>query len=266
MRSLSRSSSWSLLLWACLFFLLGAVAGVTERRSLRVFVSGPPESGKSQFLAHEFTSKTPRVISIDVTGETAERNSDAIRTYGLEDLRSTLKRCAGFRRWHVAAQLEEDELGATFAMLAPAPRSDDDVSFSRAVGGVAIECGEASFLAPNGRLAPEVKDAFNRGRHHLLSLYMATQRPSDVSRVVTASSPIKVAFGHREDRDLEFWRKEISAPIAQIIAELPQYHSIYYVQAESRVYVRDGSYRVRRILDARGAEVSSTRPKLVRQS
>jgi len=239
---------------------------VAERRSVRVFVSGPPESGKSHFLAAEFTSKTPRVISIDVTGETAERNPDAIRTYGLEDLRAALKKCAGWRRWHVAAQLEEHELGATFGMLAPAPRSDEDVSFSRAVGGLAIECGETSFLAPNGRVAPEVKDAFNRGRHHLLSLYMATQRPADVSRAVTAASPIKVAFGHREDRDLEFWRREISAPIAQVIAELPIYHSIYYVQAESRVYVRDGSYRVTRILDARGAQVSASRPKLVRQS
>ena len=239
---------------------------MAERRSLRVFVSGPPESGKSQFLASEFSSRTPRVISIDITGETAERNPDAIRTYGLDDLRGALKKCASWRRWHVAAQLEESELGPCFVMLAPAPKSDDDVSFCRAVGGVAVECGEAAFLAPNGRIEPAVKAAFNTGRHHLLSLYMATQRPADVSRVVTASSPIKVAFGHREDRDLDFWRKEISAPIADVISELPPYHSIYYVQALSRVYVRDGSYRVRRILDARGAEVSSTRPKLVRQS
>jgi hypothetical protein len=238
---------------------------MTERRSLRVFVSGPPESGKSQLLAAEFTSKTPRVISIDITGETAERNPDALRTYGLEDLRQTLKECSRWRRWHVAAQLEEHELGACFAMLAPAPKSDDAISFCRAVGGVAIECGEAAFLAPNGRLANEVKAAFNTGRHHLLSLYMATQRPANVDRVVTASSPIKVAFGHREDRDLEFWRKEISAAIADVIAELPPYHSIYYVQAENRVYVRDGSYRVRRILDARGNEISSRRPTLVRR-
>jgi hypothetical protein len=261
----SRSRSW--LLSVLLFSTSGLTAQpVTERRSLRVFVSGPPESGKSQFLAREFTSKTPRVISIDITGETAERNPDAIRTYGLEDLRATLKKCATYRQWHVAAQLDESELGDCFTMLAPAPKSDDDVSFCRAVGGVAIECGEAAFLAPNGRLEPSVKAAFNTGRHHLLSLYMATQRPADVSRVVTASSPIKVAFGHREDRDLEFWRKEISAAIADVISELPQYHSVYYVQAQSRVYVRDGSYRVRRILDARGNELSSPRPKLVRQS
>jgi len=245
---------------------LAAIPLVTERRSLRVFVSGPPESGKSQLLAHEFTSRTPRVISIDITGETAERNPDAIRTYGLEDLRSALKKCSSWRRWHVAAQLDEKELAPCFTMLAPAPKSDDDVSFCRAVGGVAIECGEAAFLAPNGRTSPEVRAAFNTGRHHLLSLYMATQRPANVDRAVTASSPLKVAFGHREDRDLDFWAREISAPIAKVIEELPQYHSIYYVQALSRVYVRDGSYRVRRILDARGTEISSRRPTLVRQS
>jgi hypothetical protein len=262
--------SWSFSSHLLLSLLCGSLLGIalrlTERSSLRVFVSGPPESGKSQFLAHEFTSRTPRVISIDITGETAERNPDAIRTYGLEDLRSALKKCASYRRWHVAARLDEKELGPTFAMLAPAPKSDEDISFPRAVGGLAIECGETAFLAPNGRTAPDVKAAWNRGRHHLLSLYMATQRPAEVDRAVTASSPIKVAFGHREDRDLEFWRKEISAPIAELISELTRYHSIFYVQAANRVYVRDGSYRVRRILDARGNEVSRARPKLVRQS
>lgn len=257
---------FSLWLFASLSFCSLEAKAMSERRSVRVFVSGPPESGKSALLAHDFTSRTPRVISIDITGETAERNPDAIRTYGLEDLRSTLKKCTGWRRWHVAAQLGEHELEPCFTMLAPAPKSDDDISFCRAVGGVAIECGEAAFLAPNGRIAPAVKAAFNTGRHHLLSLYMATQRPADVSRVVTASSPIKVAFGHREDRDLDFWRKEISAPIAELISELPQFHSIYYVQAENRVYVRDGSYRVRRTLDARGNEITSRRPTLVRQS
>jgi len=259
------SRSWSCALLLSFSFLLAALP-MSDRRSLRVFVSGPPESGKSQFLAHEFTSKTPRVISIDVVSEVHERNPDAIRTYGLADLRSTLKKCSTYRKWHVAAMLGDKEIAPAFAMLAPEPKSDDDISFPRAVGGVAIECGEAAFLAPNGRTSPEVRAAFNRGRHHLLSLYMATQRPAEVDRAVTASSPIKVAFGHREDRDLEFWRKEISAPIAQVIAELPQYHSIYYVQALSRVYVRDDSYRVRRILDARGNELSSPRPKLVRQS
>lgn len=236
-----------------------------ERRSTRVFVSGPPGAGKSEFLASEFTSKTPRVISIDITGETAERNPDALRTYGLEDLRSTLRECSKWRKWHVAAQLDEKELAPCFVMLAPPPKSDEDVSFCRAVGGVAIECGEGAFLAPNGRTAPEVRAAINTSRHHLLSFYIATQRPPNVDRAVTASSTIKVAFGHREDRDLEFWRKEISAAIAEVISELPQYHSIYYVQAENRVYVRDGSYRVRRILDARGNNLSP-RPKLVRQS
>lgn len=265
MRSLFRFPSLVLVFLLALLLSLPAAA-MSDRRSVRVFVSGPPESGKSEFLAREFTSKTPRVISIDITGETAERNPDAIRTYGLEDLRSALKTCAKWRKWHVAAHLGEKELPATFAMLAPAPRSDDDVSFPRAVGGLAIECGETAFLAPNGRTAPEVRAAWNRGRHHLLSLYMATQRPAEVDRAVTASSPIKVAFGHREDRDLEFWARHLSAPIAKEIEQLPRYWSIYYVQAESRVYVRDDRYRVRRILDARGNELSSPRPKLARQS
>src|SRR5882762_5693576 len=103
MRLLSRSLSWRLLLLASSISSLAAAPAVTERRSVRVFVSGPPESGKSQFLAQEFTSRTPRVISIDITGETAERNPDALRTYGLEDLRRTLTECSRWRRWHVAA-------------------------------------------------------------------------------------------------------------------------------------------------------------------
>jgi len=265
MRLLPRLLLCSSLLLLSSISSLGA-RPVSERRAVCVFVSGPPESGKSRFLASEFSSRTPRVITIDITGETGERNPDAVRTYGLPDLKSALKKCAGYRQWPVAAQLDDTDLAPTFAMLARAPRSDHDISFSRAVGGLAIACGEAAFLAPDGRTAPEVRDASNRGRHHLLSLYMATQRPANVDRAVTASSPIKVAFGHREDRDLEFWAREISPPIARVIEELPQYHSIYYVQALNRVFVRDGSYRVRRILDARGNEISSRRPKLVRQS
>lgn len=241
------------------------------RSSLRVFVSGASESGKSQALHQLFVSRMPRVISIDITGETAERNPQAEKTFGYADLCDALKTCARRgaqlrHRWHIAAYLEPHEIPRLFATLAPPISSEAATSFTRAVGGIAIECGEASYIAPNNRTPQEVRDGFHRGRHHQLSLLMATQRPAEVARCVTAEARVLIAFRHHEQLELDWWRKKTSSAVADLIAELPQYHSIYYVPASGRVHVCDASYKPYRVIDLRGRELRLADLRLVRQS
>jgi len=235
--------------------------------ALRVFASGPSGSGKSRALHALWTSRTPRVISLDLTGEVQDRNPSAIRTYGLEQLRRELIRVAHQRRsWHIAAFLEDAELPRFFAMLAPPIRSDDATSYTRLVGGVALECGEASWLAPNAGIKPEIRAAITRGRHYGISLYMAAQRPAHVDRCVTSEAHALLAFRHWEKRDLAFWADHISSGVADVIAELPLYHCVYFLPSSGKVQVLDADYRVYRILDPRGRETASSRPRLLERA
>jgi len=263
----------ALLGFAAVLAVLAAPAAAAEvsaaRSSLRVFVSGASESGKSQALHQLFVSRLPRVISLDINGEVAERSPQAERTFGYADLCEALKTCARKgaqlgHRWHIAAYLEQDEIPRLFRTLAPPINTENATSFTRAIGGIAIECGEASWLAPNNRTPPEVRDAFHRGRHHQLSLLMATQRPADVARCVTAEARVLIAFRHHETLELDWWAKRTSRAVADVIAELPQYHSIYYVPASGRVHVCDAAYRPLRVMDLRGNEVARAGPRLVR--
>jgi len=227
-----------------------------ERRNLIVFGCGRKGSGKSTLLHERFVRPSPRIISLDVTGETREQFPDAIECAGLDAVRRALRVAAekGKRRWHLAASLEPGEVRTLFAMLAPALGAGAR-SLSRDFGGIAVECGECDLIAPVSGAAPDVLSAWRRGRHHLLSLFMATQRPATCARDLTAQADVIFAFAQTEPRDVDFIARTISGPVADIVRHLPAYHCVYYTRDDGRVYVCDARRRVLRTLNTSGEPV-----------
>lgn len=227
-----------------------------KRKNRQVFVCGPTASGKSELLSSVFTQHEPRLISLDFTGEVKQRNPDAIAVYSYDDLIAELSAIAtdfrDRRRWHIAAMLDESDVPRLLHLLAPPIVAADTVGFALAIGGIALECHECDLIAPNGRTDARVTSAFKRGRHHLLSLYMATQRPSECSRVITSQAHAIVSMRQHEPRDLAWLERTTSRAIAAEIAELPPYHSAYFVPSTGCTHLLNPKYQVIQTLDVEG--------------
>lgn len=201
---------------------------MNARRNQIVISVGRKGSGKSQLLWDLFTSRAPRVLSLDNLGETKERDPDVAEVFGWSQLMRALRAVAQldgngrprFPRWHIAASVEPDDLRELFTMLCPPIGTPKEKSLAVAFGGMAVECNEAYDLAPNGRTPDEVLAAWRRGRHYGLDLYMATQRPASVAREVTALADLVFAFAQREPNDIDFLAKQISPAVAAQVREL----------------------------------------------
>lgn len=233
-----------------LFALFAAVpldrataAPVSEaRESLLVFSAGPPGSGKNHTLHKLFTQRTPRVLSLDFTAEVAERNPKAITVYGLGATVDRLRRVTD-APWQIAAVIAPPEVPELFRLLAPPLRAEGQKLFGRALGGIAIECGELDLMAPNGRTSEEVAGAYRRCRHYGLSFYGATQRPASCDRLTTATAQALIATGTDETIDVKWWSDRLSPAVASIIEGLPRFHVVYYDKRQRRVFHLDKDYR-----------------------
>lgn len=227
-----------------------------KRRNRQVFVCGPTASGKSALLWELFTRHEKRLISLDFTGEVLARNPDAIAAYSWKDLRDVLTELVTSyrdrREWHVAAMLEEDDVPKLFGVLAPPITGADTVGFALAVGGLGLECHECDLIAPNGRTEKRVKSAFKRSRHSLLSLYMATQRPAECSRIVTSQAHISAFMRNNEPNDVRFIERVTGRAIARIVETLPKYHSAYFVHDTGVTHLLNPKYQVIQSVDREG--------------
>jgi hypothetical protein len=223
------------------------------RRNTIVFAAGMKGSGKSQLLADLFVPLHARLISIDITGETIERNPDAVPAYGLDELIKALDVAAAWPRWHIVAFLRREEIPALFALLAPRVESEDTLSFSRELGGVAIECGEAYHIMPNQGAAREVEDALCIARHHRLSWLLATQRPASCSRLVSSQADYLIAFMQTEPIDVAWWGKAISKAASEQIAQLDVHEFVFYRRGDRVFYVCDAARRPRSVIRLNGA-------------
>jgi hypothetical protein len=208
-----------------------------------VFVAGKKASGKSTLLYEYFVANYPRTISLDFVGDVKERNPEAIEVVGYTALLAKLKElvAAGVHNWHVAAVFDsytESELPNLFRLLCP-PYNPQQVSFSRAIGGLALECSECDVILPNGGAAVEARNMVKRGRHNLLSLFLATQRPQECSRLCTSQADYIISFAMHEPNELKYFGR-ISPRYASLLQSLPKFHSAWYVPATGQVAIRDG--------------------------
>jgi hypothetical protein len=229
-----------------------------EGRNVVAFAAGPSQCGKSRALWDLMVSKFQRRVSFDFVGEVLRFNPQAVRVFSYEEFRRELVKAASRPAWHIAISVDHaripDIAPKICRLLVPPVTSADRASFSRAVGGICIDCSEADYLAPNGRTTPEVAALFQRGRHDWVSLAMATQHPALVDRQVTNNAQFLLAFQSAESVVLGYWKRTTSAAVAELISELPKFHCAYIVKPAQQVYLLDDERRPYRLLDFKGRE------------
>lgn len=234
----------------------GAPPAALVRKNVVAFACGPTGTGKSQWLYDVFTARTPRVLTLDTKGETLERNPDALYAHGLDDTIRALQHCArNGTSWHVAAQLHPRDVPALIRRIAPPDAPAGVPTFARAVGGIALECGEVYTIAPNSGASDEVLSLLRAGRHDLVSCYFAAQRPASCARDCTAQAHHIAAFRTYEPRDIKFLCEFFGGGhVEDLIFELPDFHFLYRRRGDRFVYVCDAARRPLRRLDMRGRE------------
>jgi hypothetical protein len=228
-------------------------------RKCVALAAGPSLTGKTTALYEMFIKRHPRRVSFDFVGEVRDKfNPDAINVYSYAEFVQALRTCASYPRWHIALVYDPDaqpQLAEQVCRLLNPPReSESHSSFAKAVGGVSIDCTEADFLFPNGRTSPVVRGVIQRGRHNRLVFFGATQAPALVDTRLRDGADYFLAFRSQEEVVHKFWRGITSTAVADRVATLPQYHCLYIVKAEQRIYHLDASRRVVTVLDYTGAE------------
>lgn len=232
---------------------------MTDDAKLVVLTAGPSATGKTTAQYELFIRRCPRRVSFDFQAEVRRKfNPNAIEVYSLAEFTRALRLCARGTHWHIALVYDPDaqpELAEQVCrILNPARTGESHRSFSRAVGGVAVECSEADLLFPNGRTPPAVRGLVQRGRHNKLAVFMATHAPALVDTRLRDAADYYLAFRSQEDVVWRFWQRATSAVVADVIATLPLYHCAYIVKFEQRVYLLDERRSVVRVLDYTGAE------------
>lgn len=220
------------------------------RRENRIVTAlGRKGSGKSYTLATQYIVHEPRVLTIDWTGESHEMYPHAIEAVGYRGTIETLREVVAVHlsdgtaaRWHVIAVVSPEDAGRLFAVLAPHySGKNGPLPFTRKIGGLAVECGEIDRLAPSTGPQEEFANLVHRGRHTLTSLYLATRRPADCSRLITSQADEVISFAMHEPRDLKFLR-ETSAQLAQVVPTLkPHWYAQFRaIDASVHVFNPDG--------------------------
>jgi hypothetical protein len=211
------------------------------RRNLLVTATGPTGCGKSRALWQLWAKRSPRLITFDSEGEAAERDPSCIPAEGYEGLKDALRYAtARADRWHVALRATPTDQIRVLELLSPLEGSTA-ASLARELGGVAVMCDELDLLVPQ-RADEVVKGCWKRGRHDLLSIYGATQRPNEVARAVTQSSHVLLMFPTYEPTDLDWARRSRGPLVSSALRALPPFHSLYCERGKSYVVELDKHY------------------------
>lgn len=225
------------------------------RKNEIVFVSGRTGTGKSQLLYDLFVSRAPRVLSLDVNGEVAERNPDAIEARGWTRVVAALRAVAPYPQWHIAAVIEEEHFDDLVNLLIPPMMADDQTGYARAVGGMALECGELDVLAPVHSASRTVTGMWRRARHNRLSIFGGTQRTNEVARVCSSQAHHIIAFAQNEPNDIAYLAKAISRPGAELVERLPLHWCVWFERSSGRLYVMDPGRNVVKTVSTWGFEI-----------
>jgi hypothetical protein len=213
-------------------------------RSFVAFACGRTRSGKSHLLA-QLGAKFPRRLILDFVGEFTGKIPGARETFTLVDTVDALRRARRKGpRWIVTASIDPPDVPELLAAIAPTGAATD-YGFSRAVGGMVLECGEIDMIAPNpGKLPAEVRNIYARSRHHSLSILAAARRPGEVHRIVTAWVDLLCAFQQDEPRDADYLARRMGAEAPDLIRALgersylryfPNYHRLETVNEDGKV-------------------------------
>lgn len=211
--------------------------------STRAVAMGITGSGKTTILRSLFVDPAPRVIALDVTGEWEGLPGFPHVARSLDGLLRALEHFGRerARRWHIAAQLGDDETQELARLLVPemAPRT----GLAAAWNGLALAVDEADTFAPQSAES-HVRALWKRGRHAGLSIYAATQRASSCHRDVTSQSRWLVVTQTHEPRDLAYLRSLLPAAAYQAVEQLPRYHAVLFDALHRRAYELDPAHKI----------------------
>lgn len=199
---------------------------MTDARNVVASNFGMRGSGKSVLTAR-MASHFPRRLVLDFIGEYQDRIPGARYAWDLPETVDALRSAArAGAKWTVVTSMDERHVPELVTALMPTGRLSHS-GFSRAVGGMALECGEVDLIAPNNAgISDEVKSLWKRGRHHWLSLLTATQRAAETHRIVTSMSDVVCSFRQHEPRDIAYLSSVLAAPgvdVASELVKLPRY-------------------------------------------
>lgn len=178
-------------------------------------------TGKSTLLAR-WAAKFPRRLIFDVSTEFYGKYPGAYECLTYKDTLDALEEVAARPNWVLVTCLLPKEYAKVLGLLAPLhnPRA----GYSRAVGGVLVECGEVETIAPVHRgIDPAVENVFHRGRHSLTSLAVATRRPANVNKIVTSQLDALACFRQHEKNDVEYLASVIGETHAARLLSLNVY-------------------------------------------
>lgn len=211
-----------------------------------VICVGRSGSGKTAVISRVFGPAEPRRITIDRTGECRRLYPHATHVHGARAAQAVLRAwlAQSLMQWHLVVGCDDGDAERIVQALCPifdgAARS-----LSELWGGIALECSELDTLLPNGSAPPAWRTAFLRGRHVGLTILGATQYPALVDRVSTSQATTIVTFALHEPRQLAWMRDLGGARFAELVRQLPRYHSMWvHVVPELRIEYRDAEYRV----------------------
>lgn len=198
-----------------------------EGHNFIAFACGMKRSGKSHLLA-SLALQFPRRLILDFVGEYIGRLPGAREAHSLRDVVKALQRVRKSPRWTVTACMDPADVPDLLNAIAPIGAATA-YGFSRAVGGLVIECGEIDVIAPNSGMSPEARNIFQRGRHHSLSILAAVQRPSSANRIVTSQADLICAFRQHEPRDADYLGEIMHSGAPEIIRSLPPRFYLRYL-------------------------------------
>lgn len=190
--------------------------------STRVTIVGRTGSGKSTALKVLFAEQYPRVVVLDHLGTQWPRWQGAQVVYHYAEAVTLFRKLAARPRWRVVCCFAQDseDVAQLFTLLAPDPRLGG--GFPRAVRGVALLNDELAQVVPTSS-APIIRAAWSQGRHVGLSVLGASQRISQVARIVTASTEWLGVCQQHEPLDMEVVASYLSADAMQAVEGLPPF-------------------------------------------
>lgn len=201
----------------------------------RAFVVGVSGSGKSKFL-EAVAARLPRVFWIDVKDDGLAGSRD------VSSVQAARRAIAAGDRWTLRWVGSNDG----------AARIVETLLAWRHPRGVAVFCDElGETMGADGkrdRLYSALRSCYVRGRSAGVSMYGASQWPTQVDRAASSQSQVVVLFRMWERIHLEWIKRNVSEVAARETARLAPFHSLVYRLGADEATLCDARYLpVRRI-------------------
>lgn len=201
----------------------------------RVLVLGRSGGGKSRFLA-AVAQRLPRVLWIDVT----DAGLDGSRS--VASVAAVRRAIAAGDRWRLRWTGDHDGAARVLELLLA----------WRHPRGVAVFCDELGetmgSAARRDRLYSALRSCYVRGRGAGVSVYGASQWPTQVDRSASSQATAVICFPLWERLHLDWIARNLSEVAAREVAGLAPFHSLVYRLGEDQATLCDARYLpVRRI-------------------